>query len=299
MQTVALIGNCQARPLAEMMKAVFDVRIETIAIVHLLRNEQEVEYAGAFEKADVVLAQAVSDTYPCEFVRRSALTDRYGEKVFIWSNLYFSGYNPELMYVRPNARAHLVGPLGDYHMSPIIAGYQEGLSVQRCAERLADPAWNRVQYQGGVERSLQELRQRESRSGAPVADLVEMHWRSRRLFYTFNHPSAFLLLEYAYRIGERLGLTVKRRLSGMHFDEPLGKFVVPINRFVLEDYHLSVDDSPVFRGIGVDFNDEGKPVTQPRQTHYYSGEELIDCFYRIYDSKRELISKVSLNLRAA
>jgi hypothetical protein len=299
MLTISMIGNCQARPLAEMMKAVFDVRIETIAIVHLLRSEQEGEYASAFEKADVVLAQSVSDTYPCEFVRRSALIDRYGEKVFVWSNLYFSGYNPELKYVRPNTRAHLVGPLGEYHVAPIIAGYQEGLSVQRCAERLADRDWNLVQYQGGVERSLEELKQRESHAGAPIADLVEAHWTRRRLFYTFNHPSAFLLLEYAYRIGESLGLTLKRRLSGIHFDEPLGKFVVPINSFVRETYHVSVDDSPVFRGIGVDFADEGLPVPQQRQTQYYSAEELIECFYRVYDSKRDVISKIVLDVRVA
>jgi len=299
METIAIIGNCQARPLAEMMKAVYDVTIETIAIVHLLRSDQEREYTGPFERADFVLAQSVSDSYPCEFVRKNALIDRYGEKVFIWANLYFSGYNPELMYVRPAAGAHLVGPLGDYHLAPIVAGYQEGLSVERCAKRLGDTGWNRLQYEGAVERSLEELRRRESHAGAPVADLVEAHWTSRRLFYTFNHPSAFLLLEYAYRIGTKLGLTIKRQSGWSPLNEPLGKFVVPTNPFVLEDYRVSVDDSPMFRGIGVDFDNDGKPMPQQRQTQYYSSEELIQCFYRVYDSKRDLISRVSLDLRAA
>jgi hypothetical protein len=299
MQTIAMIGNCQARPLAEMMKAVYDVTIETIAIVHLLRGDQEREYAGAFEKADVVLAQSVSDSYPCEFVRRNALVDRYGEKVFVWTNLYFSGYNPELMYVRPRAGAHVVGPLGDYHLAPIVSGYQEGLSVEQSAKRLGDSDWSRLQYEGAAERSLLELRLRESQAGAPVADLVETHWTSRRLFYTFNHPSAFLLLEYAHRIGSRLGLTVKRKAGWSPFNEPLGKFVVPINRFVLEAYQVSVDDSPAFRGIGVDFDNEGKPNPQLRQTRHYSADELTECFYRVYDSVRDVISTVSLDLRAA
>jgi hypothetical protein len=299
MTRVAVIGNCQARPLAEMMKAVFDVAIESIAVVHLLRSAQENEYSDAFKKADIILAQQVFDSYPCEFVRSSDLRAKYGQKVSVWVNLYYAGYNPELMYVRPAARAHMVGPLGDYHIGAIISAFQESLSAGECATRLVDVDWNRHCYQGAVERSLKELRQRETQALVPITDLIESAWTERRLFHTFNHPTAFLLLEYVYRLGRKLGLSVKRRLNRVHFGEPLGQFVVPVNSYVSNDYSVAVEDSLAFRGVRIEFDGRGIPTVPQRQVAYYSPLELVEGYFRVYAANVALISEVAPNFRVA
>ena len=61
--------------------------IATVAIVHLLKDDNEHTHASAFAAADFILAQSVADTYPCRFVQTHTLRSRYGAKVLTWPNL--------------------------------------------------------------------------------------------------------------------------------------------------------------------------------------------------------------------
>lgn len=99
---VAVLGNCQARPIATLLPLYNPaITVTCVDVVHLLRDEDAPQYAQALRQADVILAQHVADTYPCSFVRNSELVRQYGHKVIFWINLYFRGYNPELFIPAP------------------------------------------------------------------------------------------------------------------------------------------------------------------------------------------------------
>ena len=89
---VAIVGNCQARPLAEILTAIFDVEVSTSVIVHLVRPQDEPLHRPGLQSADVILAQRVAENYPTPFVRTEALHAEHGAKVQVWQNLYFAGY---------------------------------------------------------------------------------------------------------------------------------------------------------------------------------------------------------------
>lgn len=54
---LVFVGNCQARPIAALLEAMNDqINVTKVAIVHLLKTEQEHEYKAEFEAADYIIA---------------------------------------------------------------------------------------------------------------------------------------------------------------------------------------------------------------------------------------------------
>ena len=228
--TIAVVGNCQARPLAQIIKTMRpDVALVEPVIVHLAKPEEEAAVMERLSGADIVLAQIVADTYPVPYVRNGVQREAFGDKLFLWLNLYYRGQNPELTYIRKLPNRHRRYPLSDYHITTIAEAYKAGLSVDATVERLADPDYNRATYEGVAAASLDELRRREDGLPVKIVDDIAEREASERLFFTFNHPSVALLAEYAGRILTALGLPPRLAIAPGMMNEPLSPVVVPPN----------------------------------------------------------------------
>lgn len=278
---VVVVGNCQARPLAKLLKSLNPrISVTTTAIVHLLKNEQAAQYRPAFEEADLIVSQLVFDTYPCEFVRTNFLKERYGEKVISIVNLYFTGYTPDWFYIRIPGKGTLRGPMGDYHNRTILTSWQEGLSVHGAASRLRDPEYNQ-RYLAEVEKSLDQLRQRESLVDIKVVDIIEENFRKSRLFFTFNHPNMFLLREYAKRILQRAGIDAKRPRFVLRDRELLGQFIPLVNPAV----ELPAGKQTRHKGLAAEICPNKLVINRKKKK--YTSEQMVKCFYSIYDELGE------------
>lgn len=283
---VAIVGNCQARPLAEILTAIFDVEVSTSVIVHLVRPQDEPLHRPGLQSADVILAQRVAENYPTPFVRTEALHAEHGAKVQVWQNLYFAGYNPELRYCKRSGkgRGRLGGPLGEYHLEPLMLAWREGLDIASAVERLGDVDWHRARYAGAFGATMQELQARERRGGIPVSDLIAEHWTRRRLFFTFNHPSSALLVPYALRVGKALGWKPVRKLHPVHFGEPLSGLILPVNPLVHAEHGLAFGNVVAYRGARVKTAEGGAPFSL-QTPMYYRADELVQAFWRVYDAQ--------------
>ncbi len=286
---IAISANCQGTPLGQLITTMCDgVEISHITIVHKARDDASAEDLAAFKAADIILAQKVADNYPCEYVRTNALRERFGDKVLSWVNLYFSGYNPELTYMRGDDRTPMNGPLGDYHLRPVITAYQDGLSVEDALARLRDPDYNATHYSGAAKASMDELHRRDEDTNIKIADFVERRLPIAKQFHTFNHPSLDLLTELAARCAHAMGRDVSRRPSPGMLPEPLGMIMAPINPQARLEMGFPEDFDPVtYKGTPLDWS-QPRPTRQPGHA-LYSMTEVIEAFYRRYDIDREAV----------
>ena len=285
---VAVIGNCQASPLARMLESVAPaVWVKRVVIVHLAKPEERTRVYSALEQSDVVLAQRVVDNYPLEFVRNANLREAFGDKVVVWPNLYYRGYSPELVYLR-NAGRPLQGPLGDYHLSPIHEEWKKGRSLAESIATFRDVEYNAERFSTVPEDSLRELVQREADCDVTISDYVARERWRQRLFFTFNHPTKAALVELAKRVLDHTGWSEHgsaEAVAGLAASpaEPLGRWRVPMNPWIAQTAGSGLKDIKRFRANEVDMS-SGLPTALAEPVLRLTLEEIAATYYRIYDT---------------
>ncbi len=280
---IAVIGNCQARPLAELLhELVPDLQVLKVSVVHLLTDADADEHMPAYHEADLIVAQLVASTYPCSFVRTDQLKSEFSGKLIVWPNLYYAGYNPELRYLRGDGRRPVKGPLGDYHLQPIVDAWRAGDSADVAASRLLDVAYSQSRYHDVPDRSIVELRGREERCDVALsAWITERRW-IEQLFFTFNHPTRRTLTEAARRL---IGLAIGEAPpnAGIASDirvEPLGQFRVPVNPWIRDVFKPTFAGSDSYVGVHLAWDGGAPRVTGKAE---YQLPELVSEFYSAYE----------------
>jgi len=286
MLKIAVVANCQARPIAFLLENALDnVQVITIAIVHLLKNEQAKEYEKHFEDADFVITQKIADSYPCEFIHTTKLRKVYGHKIIEIPNLFYRGYNPELRYYRIPEKGTLTGPLGDYHNELIFNCWAQGGTVTSALKALNDEDIWADKYSFVAEQSLLELSNREKELDIEVSDILQEKVDKKRLFYTFNHPCLEMLLEVVKRISVLLSRKLKLTFNTSNLAEPLNQFYVPISPHAARIIGFNLDNDTVVNCRGLKKNVHGQYSVRG----FYSIPELIEEFFKNYDDNRKLI----------
>ncbi|MBW7470472.1 WcbI family polysaccharide biosynthesis putative acetyltransferase [Marinobacter sp. F4218] len=275
---IVVVGNCQARPLAKILESLNPrIDVTTTAIVHLLKNENFEEYQPAFDEADLIVSQLVFDSYPCEFVRTSVLKERYGKKVLSIVNLYFTGYTPDWFYIRIPGKGPLKGPMGDYHNRTIFDAWQSGKSISEASSRILSEEYNQ-KYVSEPSHSLDLLREREEIVDVKITDVIDKYQTKKRLFFTFNHPSMFLIRRYAKRILAAANISEKWKFFPARDREALDQFVPLANPAT----GLPDGDFTTFKGVEYFFKDDFVAIRNKRKE--YNASELVSCFYDIYET---------------
>ena len=250
--------------------------------MHLLCDAQEAEYVPIFESADLILAQLVTNNYPCNFVRNVDLREKYGDRVRIWPNLYYSGYNPELFYLRGKDRKPLGGPVGDYHNKTFYEAWRAGLSVDEAVSRHLNYDFNEKTYVHIPEISLDELRKRESGTDVRIVDWIKEHMWRQRLFFTFNHPAQALIRELACRLVSAAGFDVlPDAMMTQPKREPLGQLGCPVNPWVARKYGCTFVDPEEYRGREVISNESSNFIMGKHRI--YSIHQVVEEYFRVYD----------------
>jgi hypothetical protein len=254
---VVVTGNCQARPLANLLGSVPQVDVTDVIILHLAREDQEQAHQEAIHSADVIIAQFTDDAFKPSHLRSSVL--RESGKAIIWPNIFFSGQQPFLRYVTSPTYGRLNGPLDVYHDVRIMTHWH--------MERFGTPLFNESFDASFAERvanqSLEELARRESNCDVSVAEKINSMWRDERLFFTFNHPTISLLKHVAELVFREIGLP--HSLGGIQYREPLDKIIPPS----IFDESI-IDDAPRFQGVGR----LGGGIRQP-----YSSKSLLEVSF--------------------
>ena len=280
---VVVVGNCQARPIATLLEKMSDnVEVSNIAIVHLLKPEQECEHKTFFKNADYIITQSIADNYPCEFIRTSLLKDQYGEKVITIINLFYLGYTPDWLYIRIPGKGTLKGPMGDYHNQTIVESWLAGKSVDEASSLVLNKAYNKDKYSAFSKSSLVELRKREVNVDVRLSDYIDENMLSKRLFFTFNHPCISLLVEYVSRMLLFLNLCINDDKSFIP-KEALNQ-LIPVLDVGLE---FEFKHEQLYKGLEIISLDASEVVIGKSQQ--YDLKELVMLFYKVYDFNSRIV----------
>jgi hypothetical protein len=280
---IVIIGNCQARPLKSIIELISDeVEVIGTPIVHLLKDENKAETDALLTAADTIVTQVIADNYPCQYIQTNKLKALYSDKLLTILNLFYSGYTPDWLYIRVPGKGTLGGPMGDYHNLTIIEAWLAGKTTEQTTHLLCDVEFNKDKYLPQAEASLRELSNRESQANVPIVDFISDNLKKERLFFTFNHPSVFLLKEYARRILEALDIKYSKSKLLQSMPEPLNQFIPVLNPGVGFDFLIAKE----FKGVAVKNTADGITSNGPC---VYTPEQLVQSYFDIYSSNQDLI----------
>lgn len=291
MKKVIILANCQARPIAKYITELSEeCEVIEIGIVHLLNDEQKEYFHKKFDEADFIVAQQVSSNYPCQFVTTKSLLEKYSSKVISIVNLYFSGYNPELRYVRIPGQGTLKGPLGDYHIETFIDCWKKGLSVADTVQLYNNIDYHNKIYKNSIDNSLKELRKREAETELNISDYIQENLSKKKLFHTMNHPSEALLVKYSEMILERIGVDYKKSQPDVSMKESLGVFRLPTNPYITTLISDNMQNTDLFKGVKIEVDTDGD--VKIIKNSEYDLEGIIRAFYEVYNSNRNIINSI-------
>ena len=149
----------------------------------------------------------VSTDYLCNRHRNDAVK-------ICMPNVYFQGYFPQYCSNKYNTQAHDGTRGGENGLFPYgDKNIQRRMSVLKpnciARELLRNDFYTKEERLRNVEKSLDELREREKKCDVIISDYIEEHYRDIRLFYSNNHPINELLKELMIRVFERIDVDAR------------------------------------------------------------------------------------------
>lgn len=268
---IQVIANCQARPVsAQIGRVAPDIRILEPIILHLSKAEQKAEQLAQIAQADVIFAQLTQDGFQPAHLASADLKERFGDKVLIWPNIFYTGQQPYLRYFTHPKLGRLMGPLEALHDIRLYRSWKHSGRVDPNVLDHSDPAFIASTHA----LSIAELEKKEARCHVTISDFLAANADNQRLFFTFNHPSQLVLAEMARRLLHSVGLDTDPQ-DDRSLPEPLARYQVP---------SVWSANEAVFQGDACTVDADNTVLRLGRAPRRYTREELCSSFQEIYDA---------------
>lgn len=278
---VAVLGNCQSRPVATFLGALCpSIEVLPEIVTHLQHEKNIDQNYEVFSEADIIFAQYVNESYRGGHLATSTLKNEFKDKVVSWPNVFFTGQCPDVVSVR-SCDNTLVGPLDTYHIRPIVFAWQQSLSPVECTKSLLAgiDTFPTIAEQSKV--SFAELKKRETMLDVPIADYIEEHWCDQRLFHVFNHPTNSLLIELVERMAKFADLPVVGNLLPDFWSELLNRVIVPVLPSTKQELGFQFRTSTNSKGFTLKRDGNSKLVVD--SVKVLTLNEMVESFYSAYD----------------
>ncbi len=265
---VILFGNCQTIRLENILLNHIQFRREyfflTLPVVYNC-HESVVETLfsndGQFLKlCDLFISQRISEKNRFNvLISTKNISEKLREDAkIIWiPNVYFDGYFPQQKHNEHNVDTHITPPgrfpNGDKYVDEIMEHSGMDPDVEKILDTICDEDFiPQDVIQTAVEKSLNELKNREFLCDIKMSDYVEDNFRIQQIFYAPNHPVTFVLFELARRILKFIGIRSEafRDLKNMFDEENI-------------DYSLIGQEIPIY----------------PSVKKFFEGTEFLEKFY--------------------
>lgn len=275
---IAVVANCQARPLAYLLSMLApQVEIVGVTITHLAKLSDEAEALRLYDDADYIFAQLVQDTYPTPFLRTRRLKQRYDNKVVSWPNIFYRGQCPELCYITRPGIGRILSPLGEYHNIFIYEAWRDGMSVSDTVSMFSNGGDWLERLIAEPEKSLEELKSRETDLDTTISSEISENWRTKRLFFTSNHPSSWLLETVARRLLNRISCDIQEDPAIHKYGEPLDRIIPALLPVVADQLGLNLPTGTLSKGCEIHLAEE---VRLGKSVIYYELNELVEISFR-------------------
>lgn len=251
MLKVALIGNCQMDIVSKMLltSQTFNSKyiISYNHAIHKITNEEMINFINnILPELSLLIYQPITDTYRSKegnfslnYIKSKL---HINCKLIVIPNSYFTGYFPEMVYIKDRENKNISKYGIDYHDKNIINRFVKNPDDKNNCEVLLRQ-YNSLNYytkhysEKIVDISLQNLIRREKSCDIIISDFIKKNYKKYRLFHTLNHPTKKLLQEVSNRVLENLGL--KRDVN--YDDEVLNSVIFPIYNSTYYNLNLIFD----------------------------------------------------------
>lgn len=260
--TVHIIGNCQARQLASVLKQKApEIIIHTHSLDHpSLRDEHLL--AGArdnMRSSDLYIVQPSKVPHLNEIDLRNS----FGSNVFVVPRVYFNGTMPDMCYVgRFGSR---IGVIGDYNSVVVLEAYKAGLSPADAKSLFNAASFEKLGLFSIWERSLEEMQDREQAVDLKISSWLDENAKRSNILHSHNHPrvnvASYIIDQFCLRYGIKT-VEVLDLFDTMYI-EPW----VPMYDFVAEYFKLPYRSNQYFK-----YN--------VNEIFYFN--EFVDLSYKLY-----------------
>ena len=236
---ILLLGNCQARGLARLMRAMIG-DAETTAI------ELLPEAVKRIEARDPELVKLITES-DLIFVHHDGVTPQILEssysshfpKVRLIPKIGFAAFHPDMDYIEDSQRGHVLGPLGAYHSSIAFFCWKHKLTQTETLKLFCEKTYQTLGYFDYWVPAKKLLLSEEQFTGIPLEHLVRKWEQRGSWMYSLNHPKLFVLVDIAKAILEREGIAILPGVEEFVDDEMNTENVWPIYPEIAERLGLS------------------------------------------------------------
>lgn len=223
-------GNCQAAPLAELMKpalAAYGCEVLEVPPVFLVTTEELAQLQEALPTAGALVSQPVGDEYRVPGCGTRQLAERLppGAPLVTVPVMFDSSAFPYAVNAHDGTGARVDAPLTDYHDLRALVAAERGLDVD--AALAWWPAPGADQVRANATASVDELARRDTGTDVAGHDLL-----GADAMFTLSHPTNAVLAALAGRTLRRLGLDVADPVPPER--EFLGERRAPVEAAVVE-----------------------------------------------------------------
>ena len=205
---IAIIANCQTQAISNYMRIISGCSEIVNVPAHLLGTEQ-------YNKALTNLKEIVNDENAVIFTFN--LGERFGEistlklkavakaKVFTITNIFFSGFHPDITYLGSMGK-RILSPLGDYHSKIVLNSFISGFSVEETIALFNEKTYKDLGFFEEFNKSKCELLARDKSSDIQFGEEFLQLVLSKPSLYTMNHPTPEVLYKFTCRLCEYAGI---------------------------------------------------------------------------------------------
>jgi hypothetical protein len=243
--------------------------------VHLLTVSDIPYIDQVIAETDLLIYQPVSDDYKGIY----QLSTRYlkqhlkpGARQISFPVAYFTGYNPEVTYLRDVSGAQITKPFV-YHDINILRLFDQGKSTREILEIIQDGDFYTLSL---AEKQFNDthasLKSREAGLDIQISEFVKNNFGKERLFHVFNHPGKTMLALIADLMLAHLGITDRYIHINPHADI-LSKNALPIYPSLIKHLNIQFPCTFVYRF----------------ENKVYSAAETVQLFTDFYAKNREMV----------
>ncbi len=206
---ITVIANCHCLPISQIIALIApDAAVEFID-VNFLADPLHNQRAHQLEHDDgtrIIFSFFFGDEWGA--VSTSRLRSIYGERLFTFTNIHFSGLHPDITYLG-GMGSRIPAALGDYHSKLALFSYATKRTKEMCLDLFNDEIYRAVGYYDNFAESKLQLIRRDSRNDIKFSEIFLNMALIQPSLYTFNHPTDSVLLKLSEALCSTANITTQ------------------------------------------------------------------------------------------
>lgn len=196
MQKWLLVSNCQQFGLANCLRLIGRVEVDSYAMVTFEKDASQID---VLSYDHIVVAPQYLSTPTFDFSQLDNVT--------VLPYVFFDAYHPDLCYIHDSNDKALLGPIGGgYHSMIAFCGFSLGLTVERTLRYFSATTFDELGYLDLWNSAKKRLLDTFNQFGYDISKLFVQWARTDEFMYTCNHPKIRCLRDLASCVLERAGI---------------------------------------------------------------------------------------------